>query len=106
MLVYDDLSKKCQVIFKNFLLLFGSFLSYLVCAPRFKSINSSSLSRKKYDGDNFIPTTRKRLRGQNTLVAIGLIELTEPSDTLNYQLYFKHCVLQSIFHVFLLFIFV
>ena len=29
---------------------------YLVCVPTFKSINSSSLSRKKYDGDNFTST--------------------------------------------------
>ena len=61
------------------------FLSYLVYVPSFKSVDSSSLSRKKYDGDNFTPTSCKWLRGQNTLVGIGLIELTDPSDTLNYK---------------------
>ena len=33
---------------------------------------------------------------------IGLIELTEPSDTLNYKPFFKHCISQTILHVFLL----
>ena len=36
---------------KNFYCFFESFLSYLVCVQSFKPINSSSLSRKKYDGD-------------------------------------------------------
>ena len=47
-------------------------------------------------------TRRKRL--QNTSMGLGLIELTEPSDTLNYKPFFKHCILQTILHVFLLFI--
>ena len=51
------------------------------------SIHSSSLTRKKYDGDNFTPTPRKQLQGQNTSVVIGLIELTVLSDTLNYKLF-------------------
>ena len=46
------------------------------------------------------------LRGQNTLVGIGSIELNEPSDTLNYKPFLKHCILQSMLHVFLLFLFV
>ena len=66
----------------------------------------SSLSRKKYDRDNFTHTPCKRLQGQNTLVGIGLIELTEPSDTLNYKSFFKHCILQTTLHVFSLLIFV
>ena len=52
--------------------------------PSFKSKNSSSLSRKKHDGDIFTPTIHKWLRGQNMSLEIGLIELTEPSDTFNY----------------------
>ena len=39
------------------------------------------------------------------LVGIELIELTEPSDTLNYKPFFKHWILQNILHVFLFFIF-
>ena len=39
-------------------------------------------------------------------VGIELIEPTEPSDTLNYKPFFKHCILQTILHLFLLFIFV
>ena len=31
------------------------------------------------------PTLRKRLRGQNMSMKLGLIELTELSDTLNYK---------------------
>ena len=48
------------------------------------SKNGSSLSRKKFDENNSTPTSRKRLRGQNTSVGIKLIELTEPSDTSHY----------------------
>ena len=48
--------KKCHVVFKKFFcFLFGKILSYLICIPNFKSINSSSLPRKKYGGDNFTP---------------------------------------------------
>ena len=64
LLIYDDFSKKCHIIFKKILLLYWKFLCYLVCVPRFKSINISSLSRKKY-GNNFIPTPCKQLWGQN-----------------------------------------
>ena len=111
---YDDLSKKCHVIFKKFLLLLWNFLGYLVYVPSFKSINGSSLSRTKYDGDSFTPTPSKQLRpnpckwvcGQNTSVGIGLIELTEPSDTLNYKPFFKHCILETILHIFSLLTFV
>ena len=52
------------------------------------SINSSSLSRNKYDGDNFAPTPLKRLQGQNTSVGIELLEITEPSDTIDLQAIF------------------
>ena len=61
---------------------------------------------KKYDGDNFTPIPRKQLRGQNTSLEIGLIELTDPSDTLKYKPFFKCCLLEAILHVFLLFMFV
>ena len=106
MLLYDDFSKKCRVIFKRFLLLFRTFLSYLVCVPSFKSISSSSLFRKKFDSDNFTPTHRKRLRGPNTSVRLGLIELTEASVTLNFRPLFIDCILQTVSQAFLLFIFV
>ena len=55
---------------------------------------------------NYNPTPCKRVKGQNTSMEIGLIELTEPSDTLNYKPFFKDCILQTILHVFSLFIFV
>ena len=74
--------------------------------PSFQLVNSGSLSRKKYDWYNFTPTPRRRLRGQNTTVVIGLIGLNESSDTLNYNPFFKHCILQHILQVFLLFILV
>ena len=65
-----------------------------------------SLSRKKYGGGNFTPTNREQLRDQNTSMGVEFIELTEPFHTLNYKSLFKHCILQSILRVFLLFIFV
>ena len=43
---------------------------------------------------------------RNALDGIEFIELTEPSDTLNYKQFFKHCILHIILHEFLLFIFV
>ena len=97
MLIYDDLSKKCHVLFKKLLLLLWKFLSYLRYVPSFKSINGSSLSRTKYDGDSFTPTPVSDydltpcnwVSNQNTSVEIGIIELTEPSDTLNYKPFFN-----------------
>ena len=38
-------------------------------------------------------------------VRVGIIELTEPSDTVIYKSFFKHCILQTILHEFLLIIF-
>ena len=31
----------------------------------------------------------------------GIIELTEPSDTLTYKPIFKHCILQTILHIYI-----
>ena len=81
------------------------WLSYLVCVSSFKSIISSSLSRKIYDECNFNPTPSQWLRAQNMSVGIGLIKLTEHFATLNYKPLFKHSILETISHVFLLFIF-
>ena len=52
------------------------------------------------------PATVSDHKGQNKAVGIGLIKLTETSDTSNYKSFFKHCILQTILHVFLLFTFV
>ena len=81
MLIYDDFSKKCDIQ----KLLFCFFESYLLCVLSFKSINSSSLSRKKYDGDNFTSIPLQPLGGQNTSTGIGLTELTEPTDAFDYK---------------------
>ena len=53
------------------------------------SINSGSLSGKEYDGGNFTPTSRQALRDQNTSVGLGLFEVAEFSDSLNYKPFFK-----------------
>ena len=114
MLIYEDFSKKSHIVpifyflFIYFVFLpFWKFLIYLVCFPSLKSsVNSSSLSRKKYDGGNFIPAFCQRLQIQNTSLGIGLIELSEHSDTLNYKPFFKNCILQTVLHIFLLFMFV
>ena len=72
--------------------------------PSFKSINSSSLSRKKYIGGNFTHTLCQRLRGQNTLLGIWLIKLTEPSETLNYIPFSKHYILQFYLYFYCLYL--
>ena len=46
MLICDDLKSSCHIHF---------FWSYSVSIPSFKSINSNSLFKKKYDGGNFTP---------------------------------------------------
>ena len=92
MVIHDDVSKKCHVVFKKFFCFFWKFLSYLVCLPSFKSINSRSLSRQKYDG-GISPPPRQQLLGQNTSLGRGLVEHNEPLDTLNYKPFFKHCIL-------------
>ena len=60
MLVCDDFSKNCHVIQKVFLAFLKDVKLLNMCA-----------FRKKYDRDNFTPTPRQPLRGQNTLVGIG-----------------------------------
>ena len=85
-----------------FFFFFWNLLSYLVCMPSFKSINCSYLSRKWCA--NFIPTSYQLLQDQRMLVGIGLIELTEPSDTFNCMPFYKHCILQTTSYKFLLFI--
>ena len=85
MLIYDNFNKKCQAIFKNCSYFFWDFLSYLIC--------------------NFTPTPFKQWQNKNMSVGIGLIELSNPSDTLKYRTFFKHYIWQALLHVFLLFIF-
>ena len=69
---------KKHVIFK---LSFLAFLKVFKLLSN-KSINRTSLSREKYDGGNFIPTTCQRLQKKNALVEVSLIEPTEPRNTL------------------------
>ena len=76
-----------------------------MCAE-FMSISSSSLPQKKYGGCNFTLTPRQQFQGQNKSVGVELIELTESFDTLNCKPCFKHCILQTILHLFILFLFV
>ena len=73
--------KKCNVAFRKISCFLKNF-SYLISTPSFKSINSRSLSRKKS------------------------IELTVPSDAMNCKPFFKHCTLQTMLQVLLLFIFI
>ena len=64
-------------------------LSYSVCVPSFKSINSCSPSKKRYDGDKLTSTLGLQLRGQNPLVGVRLIELTDHSYPLSYKPFVK-----------------
>ena len=91
--------KKCCVICKKAFLLLWKFLIYLVCVPKFKSINSSSLFRKNYNGSNFTPISRQLLRDQNMSAGIGLVELIDPSHTMNCKPFFKRWILRTILHV-------
>ena len=93
MLTCDDFSKNVTSYSKSSYSFFESFKLLDMCA-KLKSLNSIPPSKKEYDGDNFTSILQKQLQGQNTFVAIGLIELIEPSYTLNYRLLFKHCILQ------------
>ena len=70
-----------------------------------KSLNSSSPSRSMMVVIS-LPPPHQQLQPQNMLVRTGLIELTEPSETLKYKSFFKHCILQTILDVFVLFTFV
>ena len=107
MLIYDDFIKKYWVIIQKFFFAFLNVFPLLsMSVPNFKSINSSSLSKKKYGGGNVTPTSPQRLGGWNTSMGIWLIESAEPSDTLNYKLFFKHWIIQTILHVILLLTFV
>ena len=76
-----------------------------MCVPSFKSMNCIFLYRKKYDGNIFTTIPCQVLRDQNVSVGIVLIQLTEPSDTLNCKPFFNHCILQTILHIFLLLLF-
>ena len=90
-------------IFTNVIFVFWcKFLSCLVCVPSFKSLNSSSLSRSMMVVIS-LPPPHQQLQPQNMLVGTGFIELTEPSETLKYKSFFKHCILQTILDVFVLF---
>ena len=112
---------------------FWKSLSQLVCMPSFKSINCSSLSRKNmmrvilllfyvryYEAKILLHKICENTGFQwlafsrivayfmlCTSVGIGLIERDEHSDTLtlNYELLFQQCILQTILQVFLLFVF-
>ena len=105
MLTYCNFCKKCNIVFQKVLLLFCKLVSYLLCVLSLKSIKMHSLSKKKYGGRKFTPFPRQQWRSQNTSVGRGLTEFIEPSDTLNYNPLFKHCILQIILHVLLLVIF-
>ena len=105
MLTYCNFCKKCNIVFQKVLLLFCKLVSYLLCVLSLKSIKMHSLSKKKYGGRKFTPFPRQQWRSQNTSVGRALTEFIEPPDTLNYNPFFKHCILQIILHVLLLLIF-
>ena len=86
MMTYDDVSKKISLhIQKDFIAFLKAFEILSKCS-KFQ-VNKEQFSiYKKYNGDNFIPTSHKGLRGQNTSLRIELvIKLTEPSGTLHYK---------------------
>ena len=81
------------------ILLLWKFLGYLVCVTSFGSSNSSSLSKKDYDGSNFTLTplsaiTRSKYVGGNRVneayLDIWYIELEAIFQTLHFTKYFTH----------------
>ena len=90
-----------MLVLKKFFCYIWKFLSHLVCVPVFKSI------AVLYSEKSMVPHhLGQRLGEQNTSVGIGLNEFAELFDTLNCKPFFKHYILQTILHVFLLCIFV
>ena len=88
---------------------FSKVFKLLSMWQSFKSINSSALSRKKYDGDNFSPIFRQQLQSQNKSVGIGLVEFSWAFcyielQTIFWKLHFANYF--TFLHVFLWFIFV
>ena len=69
-------------------------------------VNKQHFSIQKSVGGNFTRNPRQRLRVQNTSVGIRSTAFTEPSDTVNYKLFFKLYFFQIFCTLFLLFIFV
>ena len=63
MLIYDDFIKKYWVIIQKIFAFLNVSPLLSMSVPNFKSINSSSLSKKKYGGGNVTPTSRQRLGG-------------------------------------------
>ena len=59
----------------------------------------SSLSKKSKVGVISSALPRPQLQGQTMSLGIGLIKLIKPSDALNYELFFKHYILQAVLHV-------
>ena len=62
-------------------------------------VNKQHFSIQKSVGGNFTRNPRQRLRGQNTSVGVRSTAFTEPSDTVNYKLFFKLYCLQTILPV-------
>ena len=71
--------------------------------PSFRSINSSSLSRKKYDGDRCTPTHLKQLQGENMSVGVELIELNFNIElrAIFQTLHFTNCFAHIFFSLYL-----
>ena len=92
------LIKMSRHIQKVFIAFLKVFMLLSICAKFQVNKQQFSLS-KENDRDNFTPTIHKQFQGQNTSVGIELIELTDPSDTLNHRPFFKHYILQTVLHV-------
>ena len=91
-------------VFLAFLKIFKLLSIYV----KFQVNQQQFFVQKKYVRGNFTANPFSNCEvnrvGGNTLVGIGLIELIEPSDTLNYTTFFKYYILQTILDMFLYFI--
>ena len=94
----------CQYkILRRIQMSFFTFLKVLGIAAKFQVSKWHFCIHKKKWG---VISPAHPLTPENTLLGIGLIELTDPFHTLNYKRSFWHYTLQIILHVFLLLIFV
>ena len=103
MSIYDDNSKNATVYSIRIFAFFKVFKLRSMCAKL--QVNQQHFSiQEKVCWRLFYPHSHPPsviMRSKYT----GGNKLTQPSDTLNYKPVFKHCILQTILHIFVLFIF-
>ena len=102
---YMMTSVKNVTLYLKIAFIFMKVFKLLSMCAKFQ-VNQWQVSVQKKVRVNFTLTPFQWLLGQITLVTIGLIELTVPSDAFNHKSFFKYWILQTTLQTFLLYIFV